>query len=93
MWKLVNNQQPKCLKEKFPLKINEAIINNPNNNKMIILHRRNTTGKRSLSYEGYELWNLEIPEYIRSQKILSRFSRSYHAYHNHVHNNQALSII
>ena len=36
MWKLVNNQQPKCVKEKFPLKINEAIINNPSNNKMII---------------------------------------------------------
>ena len=37
MWKIFNNQQPKCLKEKFPLKINEAIINNPNNNKITIL--------------------------------------------------------
>ena len=34
MSKLVNNQQPKCVKEKFPFTINEA-INNPNNNKMI----------------------------------------------------------
>ena len=48
MWKLVNNEQPKCLKEKFPLKINEA-INNPNNNKMIIPYRRTTIGKRFLS--------------------------------------------
>ena len=61
LWKPVNNQQPKCLQEKFPLKINEA-INNPNNNKMIIPYRKTTTGKRSLSYEGYKLWNLEIPE-------------------------------
>ena len=51
MWKLVNNQQPKCLKEKFPLKNNEA-INNPSSNKMIIPYRRTTIGKRSLSYEG-----------------------------------------
>ena len=35
LWKLINNEQPKCSKEKFPLKINEA-INNANNNKMII---------------------------------------------------------
>ena len=79
MWKLVNNQQPKCLKEKFPLKNNEA-INNPSSNKMIITYRRTTIGKRSLSYEGYKLWNLEIPDYIRNQKTLRRFSRSYHAY-------------
>ena len=78
MWKLVNNQQPKFLKEKLPLKINEA-INNPKNNKMIILYRESTIGKRSLSYKGYKMWNL-IPDYIRSQKTLSRFSRSYHAY-------------
>ena len=36
MWKLVNNQQSKCLKEKFPLKINGA---------MIIPYRRTTIGK------------------------------------------------
>ena len=78
MWKLVNNQQPKFLKEKLPLKINDA-INNPKNNKMIILYREATIGKSSLSYKGYEMWNL-IPDYIRSQKTLSRFSRSYHAY-------------
>ena len=48
MWKLVNNEQPKCLKEKFPLKINEA-INNLNNNKMIIPYRKTTIGKRFLS--------------------------------------------
>ena len=35
IWKFVNNQQPKCVQEKFRLKINEA-LNNPNNNKMII---------------------------------------------------------
>ena len=67
MWKLVNNQQPKCLKEKFPLKNNEA-INNPSSNKMIIPYRRITIGKRSLSYEGYKLWNLEIPDYIMYKK-------------------------
>ena len=79
MRKLVNNQEPKCVKEKFPFKINEA-INNPNNNKMIIPYRRTTIGKRSLSYKGYKLWNLEIPDYIRTQKTLRRFSRSYYAY-------------
>ena len=79
MSKLVSNQQPKCVKEKFPFTINEA-INNSSNNKMITPYRRTTTGKRSLSYEGYKLWNLEIPDYIRTQKTLRRFSRSYHAY-------------
>ena len=78
MWKLVNNQQPKCLKEKLPLKIIE-VVNNPNNNKMITLYRRTTIGKRSLSCEGYKMWNL-IPDYIRSQKTLKRFSRSYQTY-------------
>ena len=78
MWKLVNNQQPKFLKEKLPLKINEAIYN-PKNNKMIMLYRESIIGKRSLSYKGYKMWNL-ILHYIRSQKTLSRFSRFYHAY-------------
>ena len=35
LWKFINNEQPKCFKEKFPLKINEA-VNNANNNKIII---------------------------------------------------------
>ena len=52
-WKLVNSEQPKCLKEIFPLEIDEA-INNPNN-KMIIPYRRTIIGKRSLSYEGFEM--------------------------------------
>ena len=78
LWKLISNQQPKCFKEKFPLKINEA-INNANNNKIIILYKRTTIGKRPLSYKWYKMWYL-IPDYTRSQKTLRRFSRSYNAY-------------
>ena len=44
---------------------------------MIIPYRGTTTGK--IFSEGYKMWNL-IPDYIRSQKTLRSFSRSYHAY-------------
>ena len=76
MWKLLPKKHPNPITEQFPLHFNEA-INNINREKLIILYYRTSVGKKSLLYQGYKFWNLEIPANIRNKKS---FAKNYHKY-------------
>ena len=59
MWKLSSHNLPNCLLNKFSLIHNQA-INDANQQKLIIPYYRTPTGKRSVLYQDYKLWNSEI---------------------------------
>ena len=59
MWKLNSQNLANCLLNKFSL-IHNQTINNANQQKLTIPYYITTTGKRSVLYQGYKLWNPEI---------------------------------
>ena len=67
MWKLMNDEHPKSIKDKFSLKKSTA-INNHNQNKLIVPFYRTKLGTSSLSSQGIKLLNNEIP--MRKKSII-----------------------
>ena len=65
MWKLIHDEQPKPIKDKFSLKRSTA-INNHNQNKFIIILYRTAVAISSLSSQGIKVWNNEIPELVEN---------------------------
>ena len=79
MWKLSAKKHPDSTIEQFPLHFNET-INNTNNEKLIIPYYRTPIGKKSLSYQGYKIWNHEITANIKNKESYSNFAKNYHKY-------------
>ena len=79
MWKLLAKKHPDSIIEQFPLHFNEA-INNTNSEKLIIPYYRTSIGKKSLLYQGYKIWNLEIPANIKNKESYNNFAKNYHKY-------------
>ena len=79
MWKLINDEHPKSIKDKFPIKKSTA-INNHNQNKLIVPFYRTTIGTSSLSSQGIKLWNNEIPTHKKSiilQMLCQKIPRTF----------------
>ena len=79
MRKLLSKEHPESIIEQFPLHFNEA-INNTNGEKLIIPYHRTSIGKKSLLYQGYKIWNLEIPANIKSKESYNNFAKNYPKY-------------
>ena len=79
MWKLLAKKHPDSIIEQFPLHFNEA-INNTNTEKLTITYYRTSIGKKSLLYQGYKIWNLEIPANIKNKESYNNFAKNYHKY-------------
>ena len=79
MWELLTKNHPDFIIEQFPLHFNEA-INNTNGKKLIIPYYRTSTGNKSLLYQGYKIWNLEIPANIKNKESYNNFAKNYHKY-------------
>ena len=80
MWKLLAKKHPDSIVEQFPsLHFNEA-INNTNGEKLIIHYYRASRGKKSLLYQGYKIWNLEIPANIKYKESYNNFAKTYCKY-------------
>ena len=75
-WKLINEEHPKSIKDKFSLKKSTA-INNHNQNKLIVPFYRTTIGTSSLSSQGIKLWNNEIPEQVKNASSSKCFVKKY----------------
>ena len=65
MWKFIIDEQPKAIKNKFPLKRSTA-INNHDQNKFIVTFYRTAVAISSLSSQGTKIWNNEIPESVKN---------------------------
>ena len=76
MWKLLAKKHPGSITEQFPLHFNEA-INNSNGEKFIILYYKTSVGKKSLLYQGYKIWNLEILANIKNKESYNNFAKNY----------------
>ena len=80
MWKLLAKKKyPDSITEQFPLHFNEA-INNTNNKIIIIPCYKTSLGKKSLLYQGYKIWNLEIPANVKNKESYNNFAKNYHKY-------------
>ena len=79
IWKLLAKKHPDSIIEQFPLHFNEA-INNTNTEKLTITYYRTSIGKKSLLYQGYKIWNLEIPANIKNKESYNNFAKNYHKY-------------
>ena len=79
MWKFLAKKHPDAIIEEFPLHVNER-INNTNSEKLIITYYRTSVGKKSLLYQGYKIWNLEIPAHIKNKESYSNFAKNYDKY-------------
>ena len=76
MWKLNSHNLPNCLLNKFSL-IDSQTINNANQQKLIIPYYRTTTGKRSVLYQGYKLWNSEISVNAKLKENIKCFCKQF----------------
>ena len=63
--KLINEEQPKTLRDKFPLKRGTA-INSHNQNKFIVPFYITTVAISSLSYQGTKIWNNKIVKSVKN---------------------------
>ena len=79
MRKLLAKKHPDSITEHFPLHLNEA-INNTNGEKLIIPYYRTSIEKKSLLYQGYKIWNLQIPANIKNKESYNNFAKNYHKY-------------
>ena len=79
MWKLLAKKHPDPIIEQFPFQFNK-VINNTNSEKLIIPYYRTSIGKKSLSYQGCKIWNLEIPANIKNKESSNNFAKNYHKY-------------
>ena len=79
MWKLLAKKHPDSIIEQFPLQFNEA-INNTNTEKLIIPYYRTSIGKKSLLYQKYKIWNIEIPANIKNKESYNNFAKNYYKY-------------
>ena len=76
MWKLINDEHPKPIKDKFFHKRSTA-INSHNQNKFIVPFCRTTIAISSLSSQGTKIWNNEIPELVKSTPSSKCFVKRY----------------
>ena len=53
---------------------------NTNSEKLIIPYCRTSIGKKSLLYQQYKIWNLEIPANIKNKESYNNFAKNYHKY-------------
>ena len=79
MWKLLAKNHPNSIIEQFSLHFNEA-INNTNCERLIIPYYRTSIGKKSLLYQGYKIWNLEISANIKNKESYNNIAKNYHKY-------------
>ena len=79
MWKPLSKKHPDSIIEQSPLHFNEAITNN-NDKKLIIPYYKTSIGKKSLLYQGYKIWNLQIPANIKNKESYNNFAKNYHKY-------------
>ena len=75
MWNPLAKKHPDSIIERFPLHFNEA-INNANGEKLIIPYYRPSVGKKSLFYQVYKIWNLEIPANIKNKESYNNFAKN-----------------
>ena len=75
MWNLLTKKHPDSIIERFPLHFNEA-INSANGEKLIIPYYRPLVGKKSLFYQGYKIWNLEIPANIKNKESYNNIAKN-----------------
>ena len=78
MWKLNSQNPSNCLLIKFSLIHNQA-INNANQQILIIPYYRTTTGKKSVLYQGYKLWNSEISVNAKLKETIKCFCKQFQA--------------
>ena len=78
MWKINSHNSPNRLLKKFSL-ISKQSINNANQQKLIAPYYRTTTGKRSVLYQGYKLWNSEISENAKLKENIKGFCKQFQA--------------
>ena len=67
-----------CLLNKFSLMHSQA-INNANQQKLILPYYRATTGKWSVLYQGYKLWNSEISVNAKLLETIKSFCKQFQA--------------
>ena len=78
MWKINSHNRPNRLLKKFSL-IPKQSINNANQQKLIAPYYRTATGKRSVLYQGYKLWNSEISENPKLKENIKSFCKQFQA--------------
>ena len=76
LWKLINDEHPKSIKDKYSSQ-KSAAINNHNQIKLIVTFYRTTIGTSSLSSQGIKLWNNEIPEQVKNASSSKCFVKKY----------------
>ena len=64
-----------CIKEQFPVKFKNTI--NSANCRLTIPYFRAELGNRTLLYQGFKLWNQEIPTQIKNQKTVKNLTKNY----------------
>ena len=72
----MNDEQPKTIRNKFPLKGSTA-INNLNQNNFIVPFYRTTVAISSLFYQGTKIWNNEAPESVKNASSSKYFVKKY----------------
>ena len=65
---------PSCIKEQFPVKFSNAI--NSANCRLTIPYFRTELGKKTLLYQGFKLWNREIPTQIKNQNTVKNLTKN-----------------
>ena len=75
MWKLINNCHTGCIKEQFPVTFSNTI--NSTKCRLTIPRLRIEAGTRTLLYQGFKLWNQEIPTLIKNQNTVKNFFKNY----------------
>ena len=66
---------PNSISETFLLTYSEAINNHQNKLVMPYCHRARS--KRSIAYTAYKLWKQEVPNDMKSVKIIKAFNKAY----------------
>ena len=74
-WKLIKNLPPSCIIEQFLVKFRNTI--NSANCRLTVPYFGTELGKRTLLYQGFKLWNQEIPTQIKNQNTVKNLTKNY----------------
>ena len=74
MWNVIYNYYPECAKGRFNVTFSNAI--NSANCRLTSPCFRVEREERTLSYQGFKLWNQEIYNYIKNQNTVKNFTKN-----------------